>query len=78
MTAAHGYAAYCDAGMARKLLLIPANDLLRWSESMNETITKTRVYWHIHISADFQLIRKAGASGVDLSNLTWLLNKFSL
>lgn len=71
-TAAHGYAAL-QCGTARKLLLIPANDLLRWSESMNQTITKTRVYWHIHISADFQLIRKAGASGVDLR--TYLLTE---
>ena len=55
-----------QCGTSGKLLLIPASDLLGWSESMNQTITKTRAYWHIHISADLQLIRKAGAPPIDL------------
>ena len=60
----HGHAAF-QCGSPEKLLLIPAADLLDWSELMNQTTTKTNSYWHVHIR-DLTLIRKAGAPAVDL------------
>ena len=62
--AKRGYAAF-QCGTSDKLLVIPAADLLGWSESMNQTTTKTSTYRHVHING-LTLIRKAGAVSIDL------------
>lgn len=62
--AVHGYAAF-QCGTPEKLLLIPGPELSNWSELMNQTKTKTNIYWHVHVSK-FTLVRKAGAPAIDL------------
>jgi hypothetical protein len=63
--ASDGFAAF-QCGSPENLLLIPANNLQSWTDQMNGTQSKSRPYWHVHISSDFQLIRKAGSLSVDL------------
>jgi hypothetical protein len=63
--AQRGYCAL-QCGGPDQLLLLPAEDLSSWLDLMNRTESKTRLYWHIHISADFHLIRKPGSPTIDL------------
>src|SRR5262249_44730226 len=61
---------YCalQCGESAQLLLLPATDLSSWTDPklMNRTESKTRPYWHIHVSPDFQLMRKSGSPIIDL------------
>jgi len=64
-TASRGFAAF-QCGAQDNLLLIPVEEFSQWTAQMNTTKVKSRVYWHVHISEDFKLIRKAGAKTMDL------------
>jgi cytoskeletal protein CcmA (bactofilin family) len=63
--AQRGYCAL-QCGGPDQLLLLPANDLSSWSDLMDRVESKTRPYRHVHISADFHLIRKPGSPTIDL------------
>jgi len=63
--AQRGYFAL-QCGGPDQLLLLPAKDLSSWSDLMKRVESKTRPYWHVHISADFHLIRKPGSPAIDL------------
>jgi hypothetical protein len=63
--ASRGFAAF-QCGTPANLLLIPVEQFSQWTDQMNTTTVKSRVYWHVHISEDFKLIRKAGTKTVDL------------
>lgn len=60
-----GFAAF-QCGAPARILLIPVQQFSEWTAQMNTTTVKSRMYWHVHISYDFQLIRKAGSPPVDL------------
>jgi hypothetical protein len=64
-SASNGFAAF-QCGTPDRLLLIPAMDFLSWTDHMNRTQTKRNAYWHVHISSNFQLMRKAGSLTIDL------------
>jgi hypothetical protein len=67
-----GYVAF-GCGSEELLFLIPAEDLIQWTDRFNTTQKNDRYYWHIYILYDgnqAMLICKAGYDSIDLKKYT--------
>src|SRR6266498_3018970 len=69
-TARKAFAAF-GCGSDKSVFLVPLEDLAGWLPGLNQTVSKKRHYWHVHITHDkgrWMLLRKGGYENIDITD----------